>query len=222
MRIGVLGTGVVGRTLASALLRGGHEVRLGSRTADNEAAVAWADSVGGPASEGTFADAAGFGELVINATAGAASLDALEMAGAEQLAGKVLIDVANPLDTSRGMPPTLTVCNDDSLGEQIQRALPDVMVVKTLNTVTAAVMVDPSLVGGTHTIFVAGNHAPAKAQVSELLQELGWPAGCILDLGDITAARGMEMYLPLWLRLWGSLGTAILNVEVRPGESAAG
>ena len=220
MRIGVLGTGVVGRTLASALLRGGHEVRLGSRTAGNEAAVAWANDVGGPASEGTFADAAGFGELVINATSGAASLNALEMAGAEQLAGKVLVDVANPLDFSRGMPPTLTVCNDDSLGEQIQRALPDVKVVKTLNTVTAAVMVDPSLVAGTHTIFVAGDHDPAKAQVVELLRELGWPAACILDLGDITAARGMEMYLPLWLRLWGSAGTPILNVEVRAGAAA--
>jgi 8-hydroxy-5-deazaflavin:NADPH oxidoreductase len=214
MRIGVLGTGVVGRTLASAPLRGGHEVRLGSRTAGHEAAVAWADSVGGPASEGTFADAAGFGELVINATAGAASLDALEMAGAEQLAGKVLIDVANPLDTSRGMPPTLTVCNDDSLGEQIQRALPDVKVVKALNTVTAAVMVDPSLVAGTHTIFVAGDHPPAKAQVSELLQELGWPRGAILDLGDISAARGMEMYLPLWLSLMGALGTPAFNVAL--------
>ncbi|HEV2059738.1 MAG TPA: NAD(P)-binding domain-containing protein [Solirubrobacteraceae bacterium] len=221
MRIAVLGTGVVGRTLASALLSNGHEVRLGSRAAGNQAAVAWAEEIGGPASEGTFADAAGFGELVINATAGAASLQALEMAGAEQLAGKVLIDVANPLEASRGMPPTLTVCNDDSLGEQIQRALPDVRVVKTLNTVTAAVMVDPTLVGGPHTIFVAGDNVEAKAQARELLQELGWPAASILDLGDITAARGMEMYLALWLRLWGATGTAILNVEVRRGDDAA-
>ena len=222
MRVAVLGTGIVGRTLASALLSNGHEVRLGSRTAGNEAAVAWAEGIGGPASEGTFADAAGFGELVINATAGAASLEALEMAGSEQLAGKVLIDVANPLDSSRGMPPTLTVCNDDSLGEQIQRALPDVRVVKTLNTVTAAVMVDPALVGGTHTIFLAGDDAGAKAQASELLQELGWPAASILDLGDITAARGMEMYLALWLRLRSATGTAVLNVEVRSGDRAAG
>lgn len=222
MRIAVLGTGVVGRTLGSALLSNGHEVRLGSRTAGNEAAVAWADEIGGPASEGTFADAAGFGELVINATAGAASLEALDMAGAEQLAGKVLIDVANPLDTSRGMPPTLTVCNDDSLGEQIQRALPDVRVVKTLNTVTAAVMVDPTLVEGPHTVFVAGDDAAAKAQTAELLEELGWPSSSILDLGDITAARGTEMYLALWLRLWGAAGTAIINVEVRSGNGAAG
>ena len=217
MRIGVLGTGIAGRTLAKALLSNGHEVRLGSRTAGNEAAVAWAAEIGGPASEGTFADAAGFGELVVNATAGAASLEALNLAGAEQLAGKVLIDVSNPLDFSQGMPPTLTVCNDDSLGEQIQRAFADVRVVKTLNTVTAAVMVQPTLVPGTHTIFVAGDDAAAKAQTGELLQDFGWPAESILDLGDITAARAMEMYLPLWLRLYGATGTAVLNVEVRPG-----
>jgi predicted dinucleotide-binding enzyme len=222
MRIGVLGTGIVGRTLGSALLSNGHEVRIGSRTAGHEAAVAWAEQIGGPASEGTFADAAGFGELLINATAGAASLEALEMAGVEQLAGKVLLDVANPLDTSRGMPPTLTVCNDDSLGEQIQRALPDVRVVKTLNTVTAAVMVDPMLVGGSHTVFVAGDDAAAKAQTAELLQEFGWPASSILDLGDITAARGTEMYMALWLRLWGAAGTPILNVEVRSRDAATG
>ncbi len=217
MRIGVLGTGNVGRTLASGLLRNGHEVRLGSRTAGNEAAVAWAAEVGGPASEGTFADAAGFGELVVNATAGAASLDALNLAGAEQLAGKVLVDVSNPLDFSHGMPPTLTVCNDDSLGEQIQRAFADLRVVKTLNTVTAAVMVEPRLVAGTHTIFVAGDDAAAKAQASDLLKEFGWPAESILDLGDIGAARGMEMYLPLWLRLYGAKQTAVLNIEVHAG-----
>jgi predicted dinucleotide-binding enzyme len=222
MRVAVLGTGIVGRTLASALLSNGHEVRLGSRTAGNEAAVAWAEQIGGPASEGTFADAAGFGEVAINATAGAASLAALQMAGAEQLAGKVLLDVANPLDTSRGMPPTLTVCNDDSLAEQIQRALPDVRVVKTLNTVTAAVMVDPTLVEGAHTMFVAGDDPEAKALTTELLQELGWPASSILDLGDITAARGMEMYVALWLRLWGVAGSPALNVEVRSPAPPAG
>jgi predicted dinucleotide-binding enzyme len=221
MRIGVLGTGIVGRTLGSALLSNGHEVRLGSRTTGNETAVAWAQEIGGPASEGTFADAAGFGELVINATAGAASLDALAQAGAEQLAGKVLVDVSNPLDATHGMPPTLTVCNDDSLAEQIQRAFPDVRVVKTLNTVTAAVMVDPSLVEGAHTVFVAGNDAAAKAEARGLLEEFGWPAQRILDLGDITAARGLEMYLPLWIRLWQAGGTAVLNIEVRSADSDA-
>jgi hypothetical protein len=218
MRIGVLGTGIVGRTLGSALLSNGHEVRLGSRAAGNEAAVEWAEAIGGPASEGTFADAAGFGELLFNATAGAASLDALAMAGAEQLAGKVLIDVANPLDGSQGRPPTLTVCNDDSLAEQIQRTFPDVRVVKALNTVTARVMVQPTLVEGAHTVFVAGDDADAKAEVGQLLQELGWPAGSIMDLGDITAARGTEMYMALWLRLRSATGSPVLNVEVRAGE----
>jgi predicted dinucleotide-binding enzyme len=218
MRIGVLGTGVVGRTLASALLEGGHDVRMGSRAAGNQQAVAWVAEAGDRASEGTFADAAGFGELVVNATAGAASLDALDAAGAEQLAGKVLVDVSNPLDLSAGMPPTLTVCNDDSLGERIQRAFADVHVVKTLNTVTAAVMVQPDLVPGRHTVFVCGDDSGAKAQVGELLQDFGWPADAILDLGDISAARGMEMYLPLWLRLYGATGGAILNVEVRSGS----
>jgi hypothetical protein len=222
MYIGVLGTGTVGRTLAQALVDRGHDVRMGARAAGNANAVAWAQGAGPLASEGSFADAAAFAELVFNATAGAASLDALEMAGAERLAGKVLIDVANPLDFSRGMPPTLTVCNDDSLGEQIQRALPDVRVVKTLNTVTAAVMVDPGLVAGSHTIFVAGDDPTAKQQATDLLQEFGWPAESIIDLGDITAARGMEMYLALWLRLWGATGTPVLNVEVRSGDTAAG
>ncbi|MDX6676030.1 MAG: 8-hydroxy-5-deazaflavin:NADPH oxidoreductase [Solirubrobacteraceae bacterium] len=215
MHIGVLGTGTVGRTLAQALLDHGHDVRMGARAAGNDKAVAWADAGGPLASEGSFADAAAFGELVINATAGAASLDALEMAGAEQLAGKVLIDVANPLDMSKGMPPTLTVCNDDSLAESIQRAYPDVRVVKALNTVTAAVMVAPELVPGDHTIFVCGNDDVAKATVRGLLEEFGWAPASILDLGDIGAARGLEMYLPLWLRLWGATGTAVLNVGVQ-------
>jgi predicted dinucleotide-binding enzyme len=215
MHIGVLGTGTVGHTLAQALVDRGHEVRMGARSAGNEKAVAWATDAGPLASEGSFADAAAFAELVFNATAGAASLEALEMAGAEQLAGKVLIDVANPLDMSKGMPPTLTVCNDDSLGERIQRGFPELRVVKALNTVTAAVMVKPELVPGDHTIFICGNDGEAKTHARGLLEEFGWPAGSILDLGDLGAARGMEMYLPLWLRLWGATGTAVLNVEVR-------
>ena len=218
MHIGVLGTGTVGRTLAQALVDRGHDVRMGSRAAGNEKAVEWAAQAGPLASEGSFADAAAYGELVINATAGAASLDALRAAGADQLAGKVLVDVSNPLDFSKGMPPTLTVCNDDSLGEQIQQAFPEVRVVKALNTVNASVMVQPSLVPGTHTIFVCGNDDDAKARVAALLEELGWPAESILDLGDIAAARGTEMYLALWLRLWGAKGTGLLNVEVRAAQ----
>ncbi|HEX4345638.1 MAG TPA: NAD(P)-binding domain-containing protein [Solirubrobacteraceae bacterium] len=218
MHIGVLGTGIVGRTLAQALVDCGHEVRMGARQAGNEQAVAWAEQAGPLASEGSFADAAAIGELIFNATAGTASLEALRAAGAEQLAGKVLVDVANPLDASNGFPPTLSVCNDDSLGESIQRAFPDVRVVKTLNTVAAAVMVDPGLVPGTHTMLVCGDDAAAKDQARHLLEELGWPDSSILDLGDITNARGMEMYVALWVRLYGTVGSAVFNVEVRAAQ----
>jgi predicted dinucleotide-binding enzyme len=213
-RFGVLGTGVVGRTLASKLVSLGHDVMMGSRQAGNENAVEWAKAGGQLASEGTFAEAAGFGDTVVNATAGQASLDALAAAGVENLAGKVLIDVANPLDFSQGMPPRLGVCNTDSLAEQIQRAFPEASVVKALNTVNADVMVDPSIVPGSHTIFVCGDDADAKATVIELLQTFGWSAEDVMDLGDLAAARGVEMYLTLWLRLFGATGTARLNVKV--------
>jgi len=214
MKVGVLGTGVVGQTLAGKLVSLGHAVTMGSRRAGNEKALAWAQAAGDRADQGSFADAASFGELVINATAGVASLEALTAAGSERLAGKVLIDVANPLDFSAGMPPTLSVANSDSLGEQIQRAFGQARVVKALNTISADVMVDPAIVPGAHTIFMSGNDGEAKGQVSELLQSFGWPEERIMDLGDITAARGMEMYLLLWLRLWGATGTGHLNVAV--------
>ena len=201
MRFGVLGTGTVGRTLAGKLAELGHEVRIGSRTAGEDAVE--------------FADAAAFGEVVVNATAGGASVDALRSAGAENLAGKLLIDVANPLDSSQGMPPVLAFCNDDSLGERLQAEFPDARVVKTLNTVNAEVMVDPSLAGGDTDVFVCGNDADAKRQVTELLGDFGWSR--VLDLGDITSARGPEMYLALWLRLWQATGTGHLNVKVVTG-----
>lgn len=219
MRIGVLGTGMVGQALAGKLVSLDHEVVMGSRRAGNEKAVAWAAAAGGTAGEGTFATAAAFGELVVNATSGAVSLAALALAGAENLAGKVLVDVANPLDLSAGLPPTLTVCNTDSLGEKIQRMFPDALVVKTLNTISAEVMVTPGVVDGSHTVFVAGDDAGAKVQVVELLVSFGWPPGDVLDLGDISAARGLEMYLPLWLRLWGATGTRDVNVKVVAGLS---
>ncbi len=214
MKVGVLGTGAVGQALGSKLVSLGHDVVMGSRQAGNEKAVAWAATAGGTAGEGNFATAAAFGDIVVNATPGAVSLAVLTAAGAENLAGKVLVDVANPLDSSRGMPPRLTVCNTDSLGEQIQRQFPEALVVKALNTVNADVMVTPGVVGGSHTVFVAGNHAAAKAQVVDMLMSFGWPPGDILDLGDIAGARGMEMYLPLWVRLWQTLGTSDLNVKV--------
>jgi predicted dinucleotide-binding enzyme len=212
MRIGILGTGNVGQTIGSALIQRGHEVKLGSRSATNAKAAEWVGQNGERASQGTFADAAAFGEIVFNCTSGAVSLDALRAATAEHLTGKTLADVANALDFSRGFPPTLTVANTDSLAEQIQAAFPATRVVKTLNTMTAQVMVNPSLVPGEHDVFVAGNDASAKAQVSELLQSFGWTN--IVDLGDIGAARGLEMYLPLWLRLYGTLKTPNLNIHI--------
>jgi 8-hydroxy-5-deazaflavin:NADPH oxidoreductase len=219
MKIGVLGTGGVGQIIGNALMAGGHDVRMGSRTPDSRKAKDWAASAGPRASYGTFADAASFGETIFNCTAGAASLAALQMAGPGNLAGKVLIDLSNPLDFSRGMPPTLSVCNDDSVGEQIQRAFPDARVVKTLNTVTAPVMVNPALVPGEHVLFLAGNDKAAKAQVSEwLVAWFGWTPGRLLDLGDISGARGMEMYLPLWIRLMQqSVGHPFFNVQVVKG-----
>ena len=205
---------MVGRTLGTKLVALGHRVTMGSRQAGNERAAGWAATAGERAAEGTFADAAGSADLVVNATAGTASVAALVSAGADNLAGKVVVDVANPLDASAGMPPTLSVCNDDSLGEQIQRRFPTARVVKTLNTVNCDVMVDPSVVPGSHTMFLAGNDTGAKADVRALLESFGWPADDLLDLGDITAARGMEMYLPLWLRLWQAAGTGHLNVKL--------
>jgi predicted dinucleotide-binding enzyme len=212
MRIGVLGTGVVGRTLGSKLIELGHEVKMGSRQAGNQHARDWVASAGERASEGTFSDAAAFGELVLNATSGEASLDALKAAGEASLNGKVLVDVSNPIDHQSGFPPALTVCNTDSVGEQIQRAFPSARVVKTLNTVTAPIMVNPALLAGDHVVFVSGNEAAAKQQVTEVLESFGWRSQDIVDLGDISTARGPEAYLLLWLRLWGKAGTALFNI----------
>lgn len=217
MKFGVLGTGMVGQAIAGRLVGVGHEVTMGSRRAGNEKAVAWASEAGEGAREGLFADAAAFGEMLVNATAGGASLEALEAAGADNLAGKVLIDVANPLDFSRGMPPTLSVCNDDSLGERIQAAFPEARVVKALNTVNASVMVSPGSLGESTNLFVCGDDEGAKAQVAELLRSFGWGEGRVLDLGDISAARGAEMYLPLWLRMFGALGTGEFNIGIVRG-----
>jgi predicted dinucleotide-binding enzyme len=214
VRIGVLGTGAVGQTLATKLVELGHEVRMGSRDAGNEKATEWAESAGDAATNGTFADAAGFGDVVLNCTAGAASLQALEQAGEDALRGKVLIDVSNALDFSRGMPPSLTVCNTDSVAEQIQRRFPETRVVKTLNTVNHQVMVEPSRVPGEHDVFVAGDDEAAKGQAIELLEAFGWPRERIVDLGGIDGARAMEMYLPLWLRLFRTFGTPHVNVRV--------
>ena len=187
---------------------------MGSRQAGNENAVEWAQGAGDGASEGTFADAAEFGELLINATGGKVSLDALEMAGAENLAGKVLVDVSNGLDFGGGGPPVVGVATDDSLGERIQAAFPDARVVKALNTMNTSQMVAPGSLDESTNVFVCGDDDGAKAAVIELLETFGWLSGDIIDLGDISAARGAELYVALWVRLMGALGTPAFNIRV--------
>jgi predicted dinucleotide-binding enzyme len=214
MRIAVLGTGAVGRALGSRLVETGHQVRMGSRTAGNDAAVAWVAEHGDAAGEGTFADAAAWGDVVVNATGGLVSIDALTSAGTENLAGKVLLDVSNPLDFSGGFPPTVVQTEGRSLGEHIQDAFPEAHVVKTLNTMNADVMVHPRSLPGSHSVFVAGNDGDAKALARDLLVGFGWTPDEVVDAGDISAARGLELYLPLWLSLMGSFGTPSFNVSV--------
>ena len=211
MRFGVLGTGMVGLAISNRLAELRHEVMIGTR--DPSKSTDKLKSLQETVQVGTFAEAAAFGEILFNATGGAVSIDALQMAGESNLHGKVLADISNPLDFSKGMPPSLFVSNTDSLGEQIQRTFPNVKVVKTLNTVTAAIMVNPqSVAGGEHDMFVCGNDAGAKDQTVKVLKEFGWSH--IIDLGDLSAARGMEMYLPIWLRLWGALGSGMFNIRI--------
>ncbi|MFF4507380.1 NADPH-dependent F420 reductase [Streptomyces sp. NPDC001401] len=226
MRYAVLGTGIVGRTIAAKLASLGHEVVIGTRDPDATLARSAPDAMGNPPFSTwhadhsavqlrTFAEAAAFGETVVNTTAGAAALDALNAAGSANLAGKVLIDIANPLDFSQGMPPSLNPVNNDSLGEQIQRAFPDAHVVKTLNTMSCFVMVDPGRVAGPHNVFVSGEDVGAKKQVTELLVSFGWPESGVVDLGGIETARGTEMLLPVWLRLMGALGHTDFNFHIQ-------
>lgn len=212
MKIGVFGTGMVGEAIATRLVALGHEVRMGSRTANNDKGAAWVARNGARASQGTFADTAAFGELLFNCTSGHASLDALRAAGADNIGDKVLVDVSNPLDFSKGAP-RLFVGNDDSLAEQIQRAFPRARVVKTLNTLNCELMVDPRrLAGGKHDVFVCGNDSAAREQVAGVLAAFGWEN--IVDLGDLTAARATEAWVMLWLRLYGRFGTAEFNLHL--------
>lgn len=213
MKIGVLGSGSVGTTIATKLVKLGHEVKMGSRSATNEASAKWVAATGKGASQGTFKDAASFGELLFNCTSGSGSLPALESAGTDALGSKILIDIANPLDFSGGMPPRLSVVNDDSLGEQIQRAYPALKVVKTLNTITASLMTEPGTLKEATTMFMCGDDAAAKGQVQEILKgSFGWQD--VIDLGPIAMARGTEMYLALWVRLYGALQSPSFNVKV--------
>ncbi len=225
MKIGVFGTSMVGQAISGKLAELGHDVMVGTRDVTRTQANTEPHPYGFPAFStwqkehssvrlGTFADAAKHGEVLFNATNGTRSLDALKLAGESNLNGKILVDIANPLDFSKGNPPSLSVSNTDSLGEQIQRAYPNVKVVKTLNTVTAFLMVNPSLVANAdHTLFVCGNDVDAKAQVTDWLK--GWfGRKDVIDLGDITNARGTEQVLPIWVRLFGVFGTGMFNFKV--------
>ncbi len=224
MKIGILGTGGVGRTIAEKLTTLGHEVAIGTR--DVQKALARTEKTmmaGAPLPEWlkanpairlvTHAEAAAFGELVINATSGQGSPEALRMAG-NGINGKTLLDISNPLDFSKGMPPTLTVCNDDSLGESLQRKFPEARIVKGFNTLAAPLMVNPGILPERTNLFICGNDAGAKEEVKGLMTSFGWKADEIIDLGDITMARGTEQILPIWVRLMGALGTPMFNFRI--------
>ena len=223
MRIAVLGTGMVGLALAARFTELGHTVTVGTRDPQGTLERVGSDAMGNPAyavwagehdqvALATYADAAAGAELVVNATSGAATVAVLDAAGEDNLAGKVVLDISNPLDFSAGMPPTLFVKDTDSLGEQVQRAHPRARVVKTLNTLNADLMVRPDALPEPTSVFVCGDDAAAKADTIALLAQMGHTD--VIDLGDISAARGTEMFLPLWLRLMGALGTAAFNVKI--------
>jgi len=213
MKIGVLGTGTVGQTIGSKLVRLGHEVMMGARDVDNPKAVAWAKDEGEKhALFGNYANAASFGEIIFNCTLGTASLNALRMAGEGNLKGKILVDTSNPLDYTNDIW-TLAVCNTDSLGEQIQREFPETFVVKSLNTVNCDVMVNPTKLAERTDVFVSGNDMEAKSTVIRILREwFGWKS--IIDLGNITTSRGVEMYVILWRQLRHVVSSYQFNIKL--------
>ena len=228
MKIAIIGTGTVGRTLASKLVELNHDVTIGTRNVVDKLTSTAKDNYGNPSfvewhkanskvKLGTFADSASFGELLINATNGSNSVTALIQSGTKNLTAKVLIDVANPLDFSNGMPPSLLpgLNNTNSLGEEIQKTFPDTMVVKTLNTMWCGLMVNPKLIGnGDHINFISGNNEEAKIKVRKLLHQFGWTDENIVDLGDITAARATESLLPIWLRIMGVTKSGAFNFKL--------
>lgn len=222
MKIGIIGSGVVAQTLGTKWIGLGHDVAIGTRDPnkiDDKKMMAgslrdWRAQTENRGKVVTFQEAAAFGDLLVNATGGTVSIEALKQAGADKVGGKVLIDIANELDASRGMPPHALATDDRCLAEKIQATFPNLKVVKTLNTISAIVMVNPKgLAGGDHTVFLSGNDAGAKSQVADLLRGLGWSD--ILDLGDVSSARGPEMYMAFWLRLWGATRTPNVNIKVQ-------
>jgi predicted dinucleotide-binding enzyme len=228
MKISIIGTGAVGQAIASKLVELGHEVIMGTRNVEEKLASTIKDGYDSPPfSEWykanskvrleTFAKAASYGEIIINATLGSSSIDALKLAEIKNLTGKVLIDISNPLDFSRGMPPSLLpgLNNTNSLGEEIQKTFPGARVVKTLNTMWCGLMVNPGMIGGgDHINYISGNDTEAKKKVRKLLNQFGWKDENILDLGDITGARATESFLPIWLRVMGATKSSVFNFRI--------
>jgi predicted dinucleotide-binding enzyme len=214
MKYSVFGTGMVGNTIATKLISQGHEVMMGSRTKDNEKAKTWLEANSKNGSIGTFAEAAAFSDIIFNCTLGSGSMQALKSAG--NLSGKILIDVSNPLDFSKGMPPSLLpeYSNTTSLAEEIQKVFPEMKVVKTLNTMNCYLMVDSSKIPGKHDVFICGDEK-AKTTVKEILKTFGWISP--IDLGDLSGARGTEMMLPVWVRLYGTFQSPMFNFNIVKG-----
>ena len=228
MKICIIGTGTVGQTIASKLIELDYDAMLGTRNVKEKLSAKEKDSFGNPpfsewnklnarAKLGTFEEAAAYGDIVINATHGGSSIAALKMAGAKNLSGKILIDISNPLDFSKGMPPSLLpgLHNTNSLGEEIQKTFPDAKVVKTLNTMWCGLMINPDMIGsGDHINYISGNDPDAKNEVKKLLLQFGWKDKNIIDLGDISAARATESLMPIWLRVMGVIHTGAFNFRL--------
>jgi len=218
MNIGVLGTGTVGEAIASALIEKGHAVRMGSRTKSDEKALAWVEKSKNGATQGDFNDTAAFGEIIFLCLNGAHVLDTINSIRKKNIEGKIVIDLTNPLDFTKGMPPQILegFGNSNSLGEEIQKALPNAYIVKTLNTVNYKLMVDAREVNsGDHHLFVCGNNADAKNKVKHfLVDNFHWKADHLIDLGGIEAARTVEAIVPFWVLVYQSLGTPLFNFKI--------
>jgi len=214
MKIGIIGTGMVGTAIGNKLIQLGHFIMMGSRTPDNIKASEWATKNGPNASSGTFEDAAFYGETIFLCTSGAVTLEAVKLAGKDNFREKVVVDITNPLDFSKGMPPSLIpeLSNTNSLGEEVQKFLNEASVVKTLNTVNCDIMVNPEKLTEDTAIFLSGNDAKAKSKVSDILRSFGWKE--IIDLGDINTARGTEMMIPFWVNLMSALKTSQFNFRI--------
>ena len=231
MKVAILGTGNVGQTFATKFVELGHEVMLGTRNVEATLARKATDNYGSlPFAEwhanntgvqlGTFADTVAFGDIILNALQGAITISTLQAVSASSFDSKIIIDISNPLDFSKGFPPALSegLNNDNSLGEEIQKILPNAKVVKTLNTMYAGLMINPRALGEDSTVFVSGNDADAKTTVKGVLASFGWKESEMLDLGDITTARGTEGILPLWLRIFGATQNGFFNLKVATGK----